>query len=128
MENKVITREQAWELIKAVVQKRGRDFRYRTPDEGRCLYVEGDAPSCGVGQIVYDLCPLPETVEFMLSIDNSELGTTLFDAAVYKFEEFLEVIFDEDATELLSDFQYQQDASKPYGWIEDYLRDRYNLE
>lgn len=127
----VIDKAKAWEMIDALVAKRGEFFTYKKagPDApSGCVYAYRGKPSCAVGQMMYDLKPTPATIQFMLDLDENNAGSSGFNNLSREFEDYLGVEFDEEATAMFIEFQGLQDNGEEYGFIARHLAEQFGRE
>lgn len=101
-----LTYGRALELLRELVAEFGEDYVYADGDDDVvCLYVHGHGPGCGVGHVLYRAgVPL----DVLRDADDTDQSPVLEVAA---FREYA----DDEALQLLSDFQVEQDQGTAWG-------------
>lgn len=101
----------AVELLTKVVEKRGTNFIYAQPNGITCKYWHDGKPSCGLGQLFFDLGVKPQTLAFM----DSRTDSNFDDELIQRDLNDIGITFTEDAFKALTAFQVQQDNGHNYG-------------
>lgn len=96
----------ALQLLNEVIDEFGEDYVYGSEDDlVHCFYLHGDDPGCGVGHV---LVRAGVPLDVLRAADEADCSQVL---EVAEFRRFA----DDDALQLLADFQAEQDARSTWG-------------
>lgn len=105
---KTISREDMLAALEQVVDERGGDFRYQSPNRKQCVYEFEGEPSCGVGLALYKLGVPINTLSDMDRPGRISLSSTQVILRDAGFE------MAESAIKVAWRFQFLQDSCKNY--------------